>query len=444
MSISAGILVIAVVLIRSIGLNRLPKLSFLVLWGVTLFRLLVPVAIPARFSFYSIFRGIVNSLFQNHSAEIASGNGLSGNEMGILFLRVEEAVGGQASIIPWATVVWIAGIASLLIFFSAVYYKSHRDLRFATVINDNEFLSKWIAKHRLRRPIAIMQSDKITTPLAVGIIKPRIILPKGIDMSDTQLLSHVLIHEFHHIKRFDALWKLLLVFAVCIHWFNPLVWVMFILANRDMELICDEMVINHFGAEKKTAYAYSLIGMAEQRKKFTSLLNSGFSKNAAEERIESIMKKSKKSIVSIIVAVVVVVVLAIGTMSAFAINNSPSDVVESNRIERVIKPDATTVNNLRSLQNIANGYGILATLDDYEENSAAFDEITRIIKRAFGVEDAETSIIRNPDGTYVRGVLLDVTNVASLDLDSLWEELSAFGELGFDEKGQLIGIRIHR
>ena len=254
----------------------------------------------------------------------------------------------------------------------------------------------------------------------------------------------MLTHEFHHIKRFDALWKLLLVFAVCIHWFNPLVWVMFILANRDMELICDEMVINHFGAEKKTAYAYSLIGMAEQRKKFTSLLNSGFSKNAAEERIESIMKKSKKSIVSIIVAVVVVVVLAIGTMSAFAINNSPSDVVENNRIERVIKPDATTVNNLRSLQNIANGYGILATLDDYEENSAAFDEITRIIKRAFGVEDAETSIIRNPDGTYVRGVLLDVTNVASLDLDSLWEELSAFGELGFDEKGQLIGIRIHR
>jgi len=92
-----------------------------------------------------------------------------------------------------------------------------------------------------------MQSDRITTPVAVGIIKPWIILPKFMDLNDTQLLRYVFTHEYYHIRRFDALWKMIFVFALCIHWFNPMVWVMFILACRDIELTCDEMVIRHFG-----------------------------------------------------------------------------------------------------------------------------------------------------------------------------------------------------
>ena len=96
-------------------------------------------------------------------------------------------------------------------------------------------------------------------------------------------------HEYVHIQRWDALWKLLFALALCIHWFNPLVWLMFVLANRDLELTCDERVIRHFGAGTKQNYAHSLIRMAEQRSKFAPLY-SGFSKHVAAERIESIMK----------------------------------------------------------------------------------------------------------------------------------------------------------
>jgi hypothetical protein len=174
-------------------------------------------------------------------------------------------------------------------------------------------LNDWIENHKLLRPISIMQSDRIKTPIAVGIIKPRIILPKSMNMDDKQLLSYVLAHEYYHIKRYDAVWKLLSAFVLCIHWFNPMVCVMFVLVNRDLELTCDERVIRHFGTKIKTAYAYSLIDMEEKQKKFTPLYN-GFSKNAAEERIVSIMKIKRHSVLTIVIAALLVA----GATTAFA------------------------------------------------------------------------------------------------------------------------------
>jgi len=319
MSISAGLLVIAIVLIRAVALNRLPKTTFLILWGVALFRLLIPVTIPARFGLYPALRELWDTVLSANTVPSVSENTLT------WFVISETAAGvavqngaEQVISIPPANILWLIGMVTLIIFFAVLYFKSHRPLRFATLICDDDFVSEWLATHRIMRPLAIVQSDRILTPLAAGLIKPRIILPKCMDLSDRELLSHVLTHEYYHIKRFDALWKLLLVLAVCIHWFNPLVWVMFVLASRDLELTCDELVIRHFGAEKKAAYAYSIIGMAEQRSKFASLLYNGFSKNAAVERIESIMKMKRKSIISLSVAVVMVTVLAIGTLTAFA------------------------------------------------------------------------------------------------------------------------------
>jgi hypothetical protein len=150
-----------------------------------------------------------------------------------------------------------------------------------------------------------MQSDRIISPFAVGIFKPRIILPKSMDISDKPLLNYVLTHEYIHIKRYDALWKFILLIALCVHWFNPLVWLMLVLTSRDLELTCDEAVIHRFGVKTKKAYAYMLIGMAEQQGKFTPLYNN-FAKNAINERINSIMKTKKVSIPAIIISIVFV------------------------------------------------------------------------------------------------------------------------------------------
>ena len=78
-------------------------------------------------------------------------------------------------------------------------------------------------------------------------------------------MAYVLEHELVHIRRLDALWKPLLALTACVHWFNPLAWAMYVLANRDMELRCDEAVIRRFGADSRSAYALALLSMEENR-----------------------------------------------------------------------------------------------------------------------------------------------------------------------------------
>ena len=316
MSLTAGLLVIAILLIRAVALNKLPKTVFLILWGVVLCRLLVPVSIPVQLSVPGIFDEALKKIFPEQSASPVFENMIPQDGLTTGFIdtvgiagQVSETAPMHFSIDPLVlALIWVAGMVITFSFFAVIYFKNYRELRFATLIPENDFLKEWLAGHKLSRSITILQSDRIRSPIAVGIIKPRIILPKSMNLKDEQLLSYVLTHEYYHIKRYDALWKLILVFALCVHWFNPLVWVMFVLINRDLEITCDELVIRRFGTEIKTAYAYALIGMAEQRQQFTPLYN-GFSKNAAEERIVSIMKTKKTSKMSLIAACALVFVL---------------------------------------------------------------------------------------------------------------------------------------
>jgi beta-lactamase regulating signal transducer with metallopeptidase domain len=321
MSITGGLLITVIIIIRAIALNKLPKKMFPILWSIVIFRLLVPVSIPLPFNVLSIYDVLFPATIEQPVIE----NPLN---TGTTFPIIMPEVVGQSpeTTQPFsvATVIWLFGMLAAFIFFAVIFFKNHRELRFATLIRDNDYLNKWLAEHKTKRSLSILQSDRITTPIAVGIFNPRIILPMSMNMDDTQLLDYVLAHEYYHIKQHDALLKILFTFTLCVHWFNPLVWVMFILANRDLELSCDEMVINRFGAETKTAYAYTLIGMAEQRNKFTPLYNS-FSKNATEERIVSIMKVKKTSLVSLISACFMVSVLIVGAFAVSANDNTPSN-----------------------------------------------------------------------------------------------------------------------
>lgn len=220
-------------------------------------------------------------------------------------------------------------VSSLLLAFALWIFRSYRELRFAIPIKSDAFVDEWVSEYKLRRHLKILYSDRINTPLSVGIVRPRIILPKTMDINDKRLIKYVLTHECYHIRRFDMLWKLLALCAVCVHWFNPLAWVMLLLFNRDLEITCDEMVLRHFGGDRdgKQSYAYSLIGMAETRGRF-SPINSYFSKNAAEERVVSIMKYKKSSVLAILIAVIIVM----GLTTAFAASGSDQPLQEVNDV----------------------------------------------------------------------------------------------------------------
>jgi len=169
----------------------------------------------------------------------------------------------------------------------------------------------WQKRHSLRRFVQVRRSDRISAPLTYGVLQPVVLLPSSMDLSDAETLSYVLEHEYVHIRRFDTLRKCLLAAGLCLHWFNPLVWGMYLLAVRDMELACDEAVVRA-GADRR-GYALALLRLEEERSG-ASLSGSHFSGHTLEKRIEAIMEHKKHSLS----ALLAVLVLMSVTTTVFA------------------------------------------------------------------------------------------------------------------------------
>ena len=198
-----------------------------------------------------------------------------------------------ADLLPILRGIWAAGFLLCTIAFAWIYFRCCREFQMSLPIEDC-FLENWQRTHPLRRRLSIRQSDQILSPLSYGVWRPVILLPKSTKCGDRFQLRYVLEHEYVHIRYFDAAVKLLMAAALCIHWFNPCVYLMYIFFNRDLELACDEAVVRRFGEEEKSAYAMALIEMEEEKSGLLPLANS-FSKNAIEERIGAIMKIKKIS-----------------------------------------------------------------------------------------------------------------------------------------------------
>ena len=172
----------------------------------------------------------------------------------------------------------------------------------------------------------VVDFDKINELMSQRQAAAHGAVPKKLDRNDQAALKYVLTHEYVHIRRFDAITKLLFAAVLCIHWFNPLAWVMYVLANRDVELSCDAWVIRMMGAKNRSSYALMLIKM-EERRNDMSALYSHFGKNAISERIEAIMKFKKTSTIACALALVLVV----GATTAFAnsdVNHENADTAQ--------------------------------------------------------------------------------------------------------------------
>jgi len=315
MSLSASVLIMAVIVIRTLALHKLPKKTFLALWGIVLCRLLVPFSIPSQFSIYTLIEKIGNGIM-GQSGTTAPNAGMFPtfitNAGTIQNTETISQVTSSIVNLSPLRLIWIVGCIACILFFVVTHLRCRQEYKTALPIQNN-FVNKWQQEHSMKRPVQIRQSDKIAAPLTYGIWKPVILLPKTTDYADERRLQYILAHEYVHIKRFDTLSKWLLAATLCLHWFNPLVWVMYTLFNRDIELSCDETVVQAFGVTIKSAYALTLIGLAEKKSKFTPLCNN-FSKNSIEERITAIMKIKKTSLVGIVLALT----LILGTTTVFA------------------------------------------------------------------------------------------------------------------------------
>ena len=330
MSFAGGILILAVIVIRALAINMLPKKAFNALWWISVVRLMIPFSIQSVFSVYS--------LMGSH----APGNGLQTIRVlpigasGQAIPMTSSVLNAANAVSTW-TVVWAAGVLVCAVFFSLAYWKCRKEFQTSITVG-NDFTENWLSVHQQGRRISIRQSGRFSAPLTYGVLHPVILMPTSTKWENTDSLAYVLAHEYVHIRRFDSIRKLVLIVVLCVHWFNPLVWVMYILANRDIELSCDEAVVRLFGENAKAAYARALISMEETRSGLTPLCNN-FSKNGIEERITAIMKIKKTTVFSLVLAGFIVV----GTATAFATSanaQQAESVGQGSGTEIVTKPDS--------------------------------------------------------------------------------------------------------
>ena len=310
MSLAGGVMILVITVIRALAIERLPKKTFLALWAAALARLLAPVSLPSALSIYSLLARRTPAAAEWTAVPALPALPVAAETAAAA--AAQQTASAPAAQPPVWTIVWAVGAAVCAVVFAVAYGRCCREFR-ASFPVENDVIRRWLQSHPLRRTIAIRQSGRISSPLTFGVLRPVILVPKKTDWTDETALRYVLEHEFVHIQRFDVLSKLLLIAAVCVHWFNPLVWVMYVLANRDLELSCDETVLRRFGGDVRAAYARVLIRMEAARGGFAPLCNH-FGKNAIEERITAIMKTKRITIVSLGLAALLVA----GTVTVFA------------------------------------------------------------------------------------------------------------------------------
>lgn len=390
MSIAGAVMILAIVVIRALAINRLPKKTFLTLWGVVLLRLFIPFSLPSVVSIYSLMG------WQRTSAGITengTGGGFTGFFLGNEVTRTAQAPALSLWISIWK-IIWIAGMLVCALVFITAYIRCFREFQMSLPV-DNDMSQSWLKEHKLRRTISIRQSDRISSPLTFGVLHPVILMPKNTDWKNEEALRYVLEHEFVHIKRFDILSKLLLIAAVCLHWFNPFVWIMYVLANRDIELCCDETVVCRFGRETRASYARVLISMEETRSGFVPLC-SHFSKNAIEERITAIMKTKKTTIISIVATLVLVA----GTVAIFATSaqkeETSDNVTTANAVESgdAMEPDAEYASEGISLKGNFWFYNEKPIAGIYDDNGGIFTN-----DAAADADCLYLNIVRNDDSS---------------------------------------------
>lgn len=228
-------------------------------------------------------------------------------------------------------IIYGIGVFLGVVYFTAAYVRCRIEFGMSLPVSD-DYVRQWLEErrsagygdgimpgsgrwrqHRLRSGVSVRVSDRIDTPLTYGVIHPAILLPKKTAWEQREQMNYILWHEYTHICHGDGVLKLFAAAALCMHWFNPFVWGMYFLLNRDIELACDESVVHRCGVDDRSAYANMLIAMEAKRSGLVPLGNN-FSQNAIEERVRAIMKMRKISIGAVIFAVGMVA----GVTTAFA------------------------------------------------------------------------------------------------------------------------------
>ena len=294
MSISASWLVLAVLILRFV-LKKAPKWINVLLWGIVAIRLICPFSFESTLSLIPSAETIPLNIGMDTTPTINSGISAINNAVNPIISQSNTPMAG-ASINPLQITIgiyeyiWIFGMIALALYTAISYWRLHRKVDTAVRYKDN-----------------IFQSENVSSPFVFGIIKPRIYLPFKMNGQD---LEHVVAHEHAHIRRKDHWWKPFGFLLLTIHWFNPLMWMAYVLLCRDIELACDEKVIKELGNEQRGDYTQALVACSVNRRMIAAC-PLAFGEVSVKERVKSVMNYKKPAFWVIIISVIVCVGVAV-------------------------------------------------------------------------------------------------------------------------------------
>lgn len=294
MSISASWLVLAVLILRFV-LKKAPKWINVLLWGIVAIRLICPFSFESPLSLIPSAETIPLNIGMDSTPTINSGISAINNAVNPIISQSNTPMAG-ASINPLQITIgiyeyiWIFGMIALALYTAISYWRLRRKVDTAVRYKDN-----------------IFQSENVSFPFVLGIIKPRIYLPFKMN---GQYLEYVVAHEQAHICRKDHWWKPLGFLLLMIHWFNPLMWLAYVLLCRDIELACDEKVIKELGNEQRGDYTQALVACSVNRRMIAACPLT-FGEVGVKERVKSVMNYKKPALWVIIIAVIVCVGVAV-------------------------------------------------------------------------------------------------------------------------------------
>lgn len=416
MSFTGAVVALIVMFVR-IAYRMLPKKYLCILWMVMLIRLLCPFTFPELEIGEPIQEPIPSNIMEMEQPYIASEIEVIDNTVNrVLEQNFTPEVG--ASVNPMQIVMaigsftWIAGIAGMLILTAWEFYRFHKWIREAV---PDKSLGKRIYR------------GDVTTPVVVGVLNPRIYLPYSVQ---EPRLSHVLIHENMHIKRKDHLLKLLFYIAVIIHWFNPMVWISYRLLERDMEMACDEAVLERLGAEEKKNYCESLLNLADSKNHFVGN-PVAFGESDVKMRMKNVLNYKKPRFWLSVVAVVILLITTVRCL------NGPEQGKHYAVTTVTEMTDITYPLTKEVVEPIFAQVDLPGMVTEEEYNSA--------IRTSIDIRDEENRLIMGiasngegeKSGLFITLVPYLHSGAASVVLpEEKWEELISFAALlyGFEDK----------
>lgn len=338
-----GSAVILLVLLARLLLKKAPTVFSYALWVVVLFRLLCPVSLASNFSLLRLLEpvsltselampGRLAAPAANHAQFVTSMEYVHHEVAFLPAPELRQPAPDQAAAEPlpqiytaakeeqpaaaWTagTLIWLLGIGSMAVYSAVSYFKLRHQLVGAVPL--------W--KH-------IYLADGIGSPFVLGVLRPKIYLPSALAEEER---GYIILHEQHHIRRCDHIVKLLAYFALCLHWFNPLVWAAFVLFSKDMEMSCDEAVVKKLGEHIRADYCSSLLSLATGRRRIAGM-PLAFGEGNTKERIKNMISwKKPKTWITVIAAVIS---LAVVTACA---GNPAAQSNEAAANESAVEPEA--------------------------------------------------------------------------------------------------------